>query len=166
MKIPALIGGIVVLVAAVLYIALNAPDNVEQEFAKQMTQSGRSNGDITIDDIVSEPGVDASKEEVNSEKRRIEMQMAFSRLEKARKELKSHANLLKSKIWGRELPADQARMISHKMRQAYAYLKNPPMLGAYREVNDIQNESNKVQAMLEDLTEVEQWIAVANDSDG
>jgi len=160
MKISTVIGGLVLIAAGVLYVALTAPENTGQAAAVQEKQSKLNEDGMTITESVSVIGSDAKNDDVNIEKRRIEMQTAFSSLEKSRKELKSRANLLKSKIWGRELPAEKAKMISYKMRQAYAYLKNPPMLGAYYGVNDIQSEHKKVRAMLDELAKVEQLIAV------
>ncbi len=158
MKISAVIGALVILVAAILYIVSAPPNHMSQEIGEQEKQSNLTEEDVRSSEAVSTADIDADKEAAYDENRRIEMQTAFSVLEKSRKELKSRANLLKSKIWGRELPAERARMISYKMRQAYAYLKNPPMLGAYFEVNEIQSEINKVRDMLEDLTELEQSI--------
>ena len=87
--------------------------------------------------------------------RRERMQSAFAGLTQARQVLKSKANLLKSLSWGIELPSDQARQISHEMREAYVYLKNPPMLGAYSEVEDIMRESRKVESMMANLEKAE-----------
>lgn len=94
----------------------------------------------------------------SEEARRAAMHTAFAGLQDLRSQLKSRANFLKSRIWGLELPAAQAREISDKMKQAYVYLKNPLMLGAYADVSAIDRESRRVLAMLEDLNEVETVI--------
>lgn len=93
------------------------------------------------------------------------MQTAFAKLEQSRRQLKSRANLLKSKIWGLELPVEQANTVSKNMRQVYAYLKSPPLLGAYFDVDEIQIEIRKVAAMQAGLNAAEQLIRASQNSE-
>jgi len=105
-------------------------------------------------------------EPVAADTRLADMKAAYRALEQARRELRSRANLMKSKIWGLELPPEQAREVSRKLRQTYAYLKNPPMLGAFQGADAIENETEKVQSLQRDVDEIETLIAGAGNATG
>ncbi|NKB36708.1 MAG: hypothetical protein GKR93_05975 [Gammaproteobacteria bacterium] len=109
--------------------------------------------------IVTEPGQDLpiatkgisvplpnEKEDVELD-RRQKMEKAYSELVQARRALKSKANLLKSLSWGIKLPSAEAKQISHSMREVFVYLKNPPMLGAYYDLAEINRELRKIDSM-------------------
>ena len=99
-----------------------------------------------------------SQTEAKLEDRRLRMQAVFTDLKAHRQQLKSRANFMKSKIWNLELPAEQAQTVSKNIRQAYAYLKNPAMLGAYHEIQEMQREIKQIDAMLEGLERAEEII--------
>ncbi len=91
--------------------------------------------------------------------RRAAMKSAYSSLEQLRKDLKSRANLLKSRMWGLELPPGEAKSITDSMKRSYVYLKNPAMLGAYFDPGEIEREIRRVQAMLDELEEVDSLVS-------
>ena len=107
------------------------------------------------------PGSDKAQivEKGASEEDRVgAMQAAFTDLVDLRKQLKSRANLLKSQIWGLKLPPADAKAVTDTMKRSYAYLKNPAMLGAYLELNDIRREIKSVKAMMDELEMAEKQI--------
>jgi hypothetical protein len=159
MKISLVIAALLISVAAVFYFVLMPDSKRGRAPEQQVVQSSEIVKEVVASGIESTQDTNALDEEVNHESRRKEMQTAFTILEQSRKQLKSHANLVKSKIWGLELPSEQAKLVSKKLRRVFAYLKNPPMLGAYFEVGEIRNEVKKVDAMQEDLSEVEELVA-------
>jgi tRNA A37 N6-isopentenylltransferase MiaA len=151
-------GTLLFLVLLVIFLVLAPSSNVEKETAnleEQLTSVDRAE---LSNKTESRQDAELAANEVNSENRRRNMQEAYSKLELSRKQLKSSANLLKAKIWGLKLPGAQAGFVSNKMLQAFAYLKNPEMLGAYFEVEDIQIELKKVKAMQKNLEEIEQLL--------
>ena len=162
MKISLTIAALVVSICALSYMMRGTNSGRDRE--SEAAQSTRFAGELTEETDMKQ---DAAQEidDAGIENRRNDMMKAYSQLQQSREKLKSHANLLKSKIWGLELPTEQARSVSRKMHQAYAYLKNPPMLGAYFELDEIRRESRKVKAMRKELMEVEQTINVSQSGD-
>ena len=124
MKISLTIAALVISVCTLSYMMLGTDSGEDRE--SQAGQSTRFASEVTEETDTKQ---DAAPEidDAGVENRRNEMMKAYSQLQQSRQQLKSHANLLKSKIWGLELPTEQARNVSRKMHQAYAYLKNPPM---------------------------------------
>ena len=166
MKISLVIAALVIFVVAVRYFVLMPDINRGRVPEQQAAQSSEITKEVAASGIESTQDTIAQDEEINHDSRRNEMHAVFSVLEQSRKQLKSHANLVKSKTWGLELPAEQAKLVSKKLRRVFAYLKNPPMLGAYFEVGEIQNEVKKVYAMNADLNEVEDLIMASQNSEG
>lgn len=151
---------------AILYVTYSSDNNAGRKPVREVPPSALNTEEVAI--TKAESLQDTSKQMINTghENRRYDMQATFLKLQQSRKQLKSSANLLKSKIWGLKLPAEQARTVSKKMRQAYAYLKNPPMLGAYFEMDEIHHELRKVEAMQESLNEIEQIITASQNGEG
>ena len=99
MKISLVIAALLIFVAAVFYFVLMPDSNrgrtPEQEAAQssEIAKEGAASGIESTQDTIAED------EELNQNSRRNEMHAVFSILEQSRKQLKSHANLVKSKIW-------------------------------------------------------------------
>ncbi|MBI1732842.1 MAG: hypothetical protein HYR49_08760 [Gammaproteobacteria bacterium] len=85
--------------------------------------------------------------------RRTAVSAAYDELQASRKALQQSLGDLKSQLWGRELPAEQARSISRDMMTAQHLLKDPPMLGAFFDVGGVRAEKDKVDAALARLRE-------------
>ena len=136
-------------------------------FAARETVPGASTPEAAGDVPVSAKVVNVEEmsapstgnQEAAAQGRRAAMESAYSSLEELRKELKSRANLLKSRMWGLEMPPEEAKLITDTMKRSYVYLKNPAMLGAYFEIGDIQREMRRVRAMLDELEEVDSLIS-------
>jgi hypothetical protein len=158
MKIPVITVSLLILVLMISYLVLAPSGEVENQAGKSLKQFNQNEGKSGF----TNNGLDQDENflitDLNNESRRINMQEAYAKLELSRKHLKSRANLLKSKMWGMELPKKQAAFVSNNMRQAYAYLKNPAMLGAYFEEEEIQIELKQLTAMHEDLNEIEKIL--------
>lgn len=93
--------------------------------------------------------------EAAAEARRARIEAAFDELATARKALQRKLGDLKTLTWGRELPVAQARRLSQDMMSAQYLLKNPPLLGAFSDVADVQAERARVNAALVRLEEIE-----------
>jgi hypothetical protein len=156
MKIPAITVALLSLVTLISYLVLAPSANEENNIDRQMQQDNL-NEQITEDKLT----VSAAEHET----RRIKMQEAYAKLELSRKQLKSRANLLKSKMWGVELPNEQAAFVSNNMRQTYSYLKNPAMLGAYFDVKEIEIEQKKIASMRDKLDEIEKILALSKNTE-
>jgi hypothetical protein len=155
MKLPLITGTLLLLLGILSYFVL-APSEPASVLPSEWSQQALPAGDDqSSNGVSSERSDDTHKQDESTEKRRNEMKQAYTALELSRKQLKSQANLIKSKIWGLELPKEQASLVSNGLQQAYFYLKNPPMLGAYFELEEINFEMKNVEVMQVNLDEIE-----------
>ena len=86
--------------------------------------------------------------------RRATVAAAYAELQSSRKALQQQLSDLKARLWGRELPADQARSVSRDMMSAQYLLKNPAQLGAFSDADGVFAQKNKVDAARVRLQEV------------
>jgi Pyruvate/2-oxoacid:ferredoxin oxidoreductase gamma subunit len=86
------------------------------------------------------------------------MKKAYSELEQERKNLKRNIARLKHEMWGLRFPPDKAKQISETVLSAARLIKNPPMLGAFSSVQQIQDEINKVTFAQNSLEQVNVMI--------
>ncbi len=154
-----LIGAAISFVIVLLFIVLMPKRNVDQDLVTENTVSATPPVNLGQSKVEPEERFESSKEMLVEDKHRNDMQSAYAGLQQSRKQLKSDANWLKSKIWGLKLPSEQARTINNTMRQTYAYLKNPPMLGAYFSVDEINREVRQVESMIAGLGKAEKIIS-------
>ncbi|MGB1801085.1 MAG: hypothetical protein ACPHLK_09685 [Gammaproteobacteria bacterium] len=110
---------------------------------------------ITVDEVISpSQQLNAASD---SEKRKL-MEAEYEVLEQTRKKLKSHIGLLKHQMWGLKFPAATAKEISTTVMSANQLLKNPPMLGAFSSVEEIKNETAKIEFAEKSLTEIDKIV--------
>ncbi len=101
-----------------------------------------------------QPDHDAS----GNEKRIAAMRAEYARLEQARDTVRLQLGRLNSRIWKLQVSPDQARTIRDQMRQGYALLKNPPMLGAFSSAAEIRKELAKVTRIADKLGALETTV--------
>lgn len=89
------------------------------------------------------------------EKRLATLRAEYAELEHAREALRRQLGKLKARLWNARLPADQARALTKQMRAGHALLKNPPLLGAFRNVEAMRRETAKVNSVADKLRELE-----------
>lgn len=113
------------------------PDNVQSRQAKPPRHA--------------EPGPAQTAEQ----KRREAMRVEYDRLEQARDSVRKQLGILKSRLWKLRVPPDRSRAIQEQMRQGYALLKNPPLLGAFSGADEIAREIEKVNGVNDRLNALE-----------
>lgn len=86
--------------------------------------------------------------------RRARTAAAFAELQASRKALQQNLGELKSRLWGRELPAERARTISRDMLAAQYLLKNPALLGAFSDADGVYAEKSRVDASIVRMREI------------
>ena len=99
----------------------------------------------------AEPGPARTAEQ----KRREAMRAEYNRLEQAREGVRKQLGILKSRLWKLRVPPDRSRAIQEQMRQGYALLKNPPLLGAFSSADEIARETEKVNGVNDRLKTLE-----------
>lgn len=153
-----LIGLLLAIMLGVSYWVFKSNKQATEKQAAFNAVSETSEG---VSESVTEPAKGKEVSGATDDVRRLAMQSRFDDLQLQRRSLESKARLLKSKIWNLSLPPEQAKSVSYKMRQAFAYLKNPSMLGAFHEVEDIEREMRKIDAIMTGLSEAEALIGQA-----
>jgi len=93
--------------------------------------------------------------------RRLQTAAAYTELEASRKSLQRQLSDLKSYLWGRELPAEQARNIGKDMMSAQYLLRNPPLLGAFEDAAGVYAEKDRVQAAAVRLQEISRTLGAS-----
>lgn len=89
------------------------------------------------------------------EKRLAALRAEYAELEQARAALRQQLGRLKARLWKARLPAAQARALTKQMRAGHALLKNPPLLGAFRNVEAMRRETAKVNSVAGKLRDLE-----------
>ena len=88
------------------------------------------------------------------EARRAQTTAAYGELEVSRTALQKQLSDLKAFLWGRELPAEQARNVSRDMMSAQYLLRSPPLLGAFPDAAGVRAEKDRVDAARVRLQEI------------
>ena len=83
------------------------------------------------------------------------MQAEFDQLAKARRDIDQKLNKLKVVLWDLKLPKAESDAITETMKNSYAMLKNPRLLGAYSGVEEISTELARVKYLYAQLQEIE-----------
>ena len=79
-------------------------------------------------------------------------------LEKERKRLKKRMARLKHEMWGMKFDADEASKINEIIINAVGLNKNPAMLGAFSSVEQIRDETAKIEFAHKSLDQVSEII--------
>ena len=110
--------------------------------------------------IAQEKSTDPAPETADSEEeqRRAAMQAEFEALKTARRNLESRLNRLKVVLYGVALPAEERNTINATMKNGYRLLKNKKLLGAYRSVEEIDEEILKTEFTYQQIVELEQMV--------
>lgn len=88
---------------------------------------------------------DDSVNDVEQDERYLAMQARYKALERARRDLDRSLARIKAKMWNVELPAAQARDINRQIRQAYEFLKFKKLLGAFSDIQEIEDELARIR---------------------
>ena len=134
--------------AGILLLSLDRTANTDQE------QPVNASPGEAAPSYPQEPEHDAS----GNEKRVAAMRAEYARLEQARDTVRLQLGRLNSRIWKLQVSPEQARTIRDQMRQGYAMLKNPPMLGAFSSAGEIRKELAKVTRLADKLSALETTV--------
>jgi hypothetical protein len=105
-------------------------------------------------DIFQEDTGARGKEPSGESERRAIMQVEFEKLSKARRDLEQRLNKLKVVLWGLKLPKEENDAITETMKNSYAMLKNPKLLGAYSGPEELAAELSRIEYLKSQLQEI------------
>ena len=100
----------------------------------------------------------SAEAQAREEQRLAALRAEYAELEQARAALRRQLGRLKARLWQARLPAAQAQALTRQMRAGHALLKNPPLLGAFRNVEAMRRETAKVNSVTGKLRELEAAI--------
>ncbi len=86
------------------------------------------------------------------------MMAEYAILEQGRHNLKRRLARLRHEIWGLKFPTEKAKHINETLLNAHKLLKNPYMLGAFSDVEEIQTEIEKVRFADKSLDQIHTMI--------
>lgn len=151
--------GIIVIAVIVAVYFLFAPSPVDEQRMREKSQV-KQTLDMTAPDKAEESGAAPAPESANPDADRVaRMREQYDILVQARRDLQQQINDIKARLFDVKLPAPEADKLNKEMMSAYVLLRNPPMLGAFSDVEDIRDELARVRAAQEDMKAVQERIA-------
>ncbi|MFQ5661357.1 MAG: hypothetical protein ACE5GZ_13115 [Gammaproteobacteria bacterium] len=156
------IGLIVIAVLVAVYFILVPTKTADQ--SETASPAGHQSGSVPPPKrAVEERQVNMERESpVDEEALRLEkMKTAYQTLEDSRKRLRRQLGKIKARSWNLELPDGQAAAITKELTRAYALLKNPPLLGAFRDTEGINKAIRQLDTVHGRLDGIEQQITQA-----
>lgn len=134
----------VLIVATVIFIIRPQPS----------FEAGKT-GSVPPATLAAEEKAGDNPEQIQADQRRAAMQAEFDQLARARRDIDQKLNKLKVVLWDLKLPKAESDAITETMKNSYAMLKNPRMLGAYYGVEEISTELARVKYLYTQLQEIE-----------
>ena len=100
------------------------------------------------------------KQEVDNEQdlKLEKMQVSYAELKEARKTTSMRLSRLSSRLRRSEFPSEQAKTISQDMRSANYRLKNPKLLGAFSDVDEIDSELEQLSIITIKLDKIKNLL--------
>ena len=100
------------------------------------------------------------KQEVDNEQdlKLEKMQVSYAELKEARKKTSMRLSRLSSRLRRSEFPSEQAKTISQDMRSANYRLKNPKLLGAFSDVDEIDSELEQLSIITIKLDKIKNLL--------
>ena len=112
---------------------------------------------IPVPETITTPAdnVAEAEQKARDEQRRAAMQAEYDNLARARRDLDQKLNTLKVVLWDLKLPREESDAITETMKNSYAMLKSPRMLGAYSSVEEISTELAHIKYLYAQLQQIE-----------
>lgn len=102
--------------------------------------------------------IQKKKLEEEQDLRRQQMKDRFAELKEFRKKIKMRLSRLSSRLRRTEFPSDQAKVISQNMRRGNYFLKNPKLLGAFSNIEEIDREFEQLSEINMKLDGIKQIL--------
>ena len=97
-------------------------------------------------------------ETIHLDERTERMKQQYSRLEDTRLRLKKRLASFKARMWNIDLTGKQATEINKGLGGIYLVLKNPPLLGSFRDEQDISKAMRKVDAAHRSFDKIDELL--------
>jgi len=154
--------GIIIIAVIVAVYFLFAPSPVDEQRTREKSEVKQTleltaPGQTGEADTAQGAGGDQDADRV------ARMRAEYDVLVEERRKLQNQINEVRARLFDVKLPAQEAEKLNKEMMRAYVLLRNPPMLGAFRDVNGIDDELAKVRAAQEDVTEVGKRVEEVKD---
>ena len=138
-----------------------------------MPQSSLEIDSETVTDKTQQPAVEVSAESANTDAQQLseedllyqKKQDTYADLEKARRNLDRVVARIKAYSWNKRIPKEKAEAINSELLNAHGLLKNKKLLGAFKDLESIENELNKVQYSYSEIKEFIKYIKGLNSTE-
>ena len=131
-------------------------------FNSTIYKKERLNVPLEPEEVAATVSIEAEmqKQEVDNEKdlKLEKMQVSYAELKEARKKTSMHLSRLSSRLRRSEFPPEQAKTISQDMRSANYRLKNPKLLGAFSDVDEIDSELQQLSEITAKLDKIKNLL--------
>jgi hypothetical protein len=143
------IGVIVIAIIIGIYF-LFAPSPVDRQRARESAEVKQA---VELTGQQPEAGTQEEKQKEHEARVKL-MREEYAVLEQEREALQKQLDDIRASLFDVKLPAKKAKELNDQMMTAYLLVRNPPMLGAFNNVQDISHEIDKVKAAQNDMVEV------------
>ena len=150
--------GLVIAILIIFSLKLFWPSNQTDVSNMTLNESTMEQDTILEDSRVTD---DSSTLLLNtpSDDEKVKLMTAeYEILDKERKILKRRLSRLKHDMWGLQFVPEDAKIISEIMLNAHKLIRNPYMLGAFSNVEGIQNELAKIKFAEKSIDQVRAMI--------
>ncbi len=91
-------------------------------------------------------------------------QERYAKLEKARRDLDRQLARIKMVLWNKNLPKAEADVITEQLMSAYRLLRKPKLMGAFRDMDEMEQELKQVEFARNQIKQIRQQLEPAEDS--
>lgn len=156
--------GIIVVAVLVAVYFMFAPSPVNEQRLRESAEVKAPAAPAQAAPATTEEQAPVENDEAALQARMTQMRTEYAMLEKERDALQKQLDDLRADLFEVKLPAQQAKDVNQQLMSAYLLLQNPPMLGAFSSVTDIDHEIDKVKAAQQNLAQVSKAVAAGKGS--
>ncbi len=113
---------------------------------------------LPTDEAIAEREAEQAAVESARDERLQAMQVEYKKLERARRDLRTRLQEVAYYLSEADLPEEEGRRMRHEIGVANQVLINPPLLGAFNGVADIERELKRIDRINQQLDEFENII--------
>ena len=112
----------------------------------------------------------SNQDELSSEEAEVDLEFAekqrvFEQIEKGRRNLDRSTARLKSLLWNKKLPREQADAINAELLNAHGLLKNKKLLGAFPDLAALKDELTRIHFAHNRMKQIIEEIKAQTSSD-
>lgn len=144
---------LVIVAVAVMLAFMSLPDD-----PGRLESPATAVKELPTDEASAEREAEQAALEAARDERLKAMKVEYAKLERARRDLRIRLQEVSYYLGESDLPAEQGRRMRNEIGVANQVLVNPPLLGAFNGVADIERELQRIDSINRQLDEFESII--------